>query len=487
MATSDQQASAPSSATPVDKSQFIRTMAKDMAALGAGGGVSPTPVPTQPQKVVLPEAEPSFWSTPQPKETPAEIVPLPTLEEAAAITTPAPIVAPPAPLPAPTDAERAATLERLRRKVSETAQMSIQSTPAPVEHLEPQQPAPNEWPDIPTPPPTFAPEAAEVERIPTLTREVPEQDTPEVMHTFSSDFANRIDQKNASTFSVLAAQQDAAPLPVPHALTPDTGNKKRVITAVATGVVLLVLAGGGVYATYQFVMGMRNTPVTLVTVPSIVFADEYKELSGGGSVLMGALAGSANETLVAGNVLVTYVSEPLSGEGDMLLTKPAQGGALITALALPAPDILIRNIASESTVGVVNARSQTRAFFALRVESYERTYAGMLTWEPRMQRDLDVLYPLYPAASVPVPEAVPASLTATTTVSTSTPVFVDPVPAQARTRFDDAVVANHDVRILRDTAGNALLLYGYADKQTLLIVRDEDAFETLLARLKNRE
>lgn len=482
MATSDQQAHTPSSATPVDKSQFIRTMAKDMAALGAGSGVSPTPAPTQQQKVVLPETDPSFWSTPQPKETPQETVTLPTLEEAAAITTPAPVVAPPVPVPAPTDAERAATLERLRRKVSESAQMSIQSSPSPAEPLKPQEPIQNEWPDIPTPPPSFVPEVKEVERIPTLARETPEQsDAPEVLHTFSSDFANRIDQKNASTFSVLAAQQDAAPLPVPRALTPDTGSKKRMVAAIATGIVLLILAGGGVYATYQFVMGVRDTPVALITVPSLVFADEYKELSGGGSVLMTALAESASEALVAGNVLVTYINEPFTGEQNMVLTKPAAGGVLIAALSLPAPDILLRNIAPESTVGVVNAGNQTRAFFVLRVESYERTYAGMLTWEPRMQRDLDMLYPLYEASSVP------DTVVATSTTSTSTPVLVAPIQAQARTRFDDAVVANHDVRILRDTTGNTLLLYGYADKQTLLIARDENAFETLLARLKSRE
>jgi hypothetical protein len=126
-------------------------------------------------------------------------------------------------------------------------------------------------------------------------------------------------------------------------------------------------------------------------------------------------------------------------------------------------------------------------FFALRVDSYERTYAGMLTWEPLMARDLALLYPLYPAPEL---QSEPAPIATTTASSTSasattTPAVVrQPVQATARTRFEDEVVANHDVRVLRDTDGRTLILYGYADKRTLLIVRDEASFEALLARLK---
>ena len=493
MATSDDQkerAQETASPAPVDKSQFIRTMAKDMATLG-GTAAAPAPTKKKDERVVLPEPEESFWSKPAPKEVPQEVVELPTLEEAAAITTPAPQPAPPPPPPVQTDAERAATLARLRKKVSDSAQMAIQEYPAPAPALAPQEPTKSEWPDIPTPAPSFAPLADEapVERMPPVVREAPPlpsaSETPEPLHTFKSDFADRIDQKSATTFSVLAAQQDAAPLPIPQALTSNKGDQKRLLVAVASGVILLVLAVGGVYATYQFVMTMRNTPIASISVPSIVFADEYKEVSGTGTALMSALATSANETLVAGNVLVTYVTEPVAGEGDALLTKPAPGGVLVRALELQAPDILLRNIADESTVGIVNADGETRAFFALRVDSYERTYAGMLTWEPLMQRELALLYPLYPATSVPV-----APVVATTTAVASTTPQPEPVtsgPATALTRFADAIVANHDVRILRDTNGRSLILYGYVDKQTLIIARDEAAFETLASRLRSNE
>lgn len=250
--------------------------------------------------------------------------------------------------------------------------------------------------------------------------------------------------------------------------------------AIASGVLLLVLAGGGIYATYQFVMTMRETPIASLTVPSIVFADEYRKLEGAGGALLGALAASANGALVPGNVLVTYIDAQSADASGTPVLGPAGGDAFLRALQVPAPDILLRNIAPASTIGVVNAGGQTKPFFALRVESYERTYAGMLTWEPLLQRDLAVLYPLYPVEAIPAPET--ASSTATT-AATTTSVFTDS-PAPALTRFEDAVVANRDVRVLRDTMGRSLVLYGYADKRTLLIARDEAAFEALLARLK---
>lgn len=479
MATNDPQKEAE---TSEDKSQFIRTMAKDMATLGN----TPPSAQAKPKvapKVVLPEPEESFWSKPMPKEVPQEVVELPTIEEAAAITEAKPTPPPPVP-PVQTDAEREAVLARLRKKVSESSQMNVQQYPAEA----PQAPEPkSEWPDIPTPTPAFAPLAEPVpERIPPVTKEptpLPSAKAAENIHTFKSDFADRIDTKQANTFSVLAAQQDAAPTPVPQALSPDKSGRKRMIAVIASGILLLILAGGGVFATYHLVMTARNTPVAALVVPSIVFADEYKQLSGSGPELLAALAQTATETLVPGNVLVTYVKENTVTEGGDTETVPAPGSVFVRALNLNAPDILLRNIGKDSTVGVVHAGNETRAFFALRVDSYERTYAGMLTWEPLMQGELTLLYPLYPAEEVAAPLPV-ASTTATSTQAASTTPQSAPVQGTALTRFSDAVVANYDVRVLKDTNGKTLLLYGYVNKQTLIIARDETAFEILLGRLK---
>lgn len=523
MATTDQPVPTPEPSAPVDRSQFIRTMAKDMAAIGGtNANVRPTPAPAPKKEeapvagVTLPKTEEPFFERPQSRaEREADMpVSLPSMQEAGAIVTPG--------VEAPKE-DREAVLARLREKVSQNANMSIQQSPAPAVP-EPAGPETEKsWPDIPTPPASFAAPVApaapepvqpawqnvpnpapaftpmaepQPARIPPLER-APGKDTyrepveeaaparpnaapaPDRMHTYSSDFAKRIDTQGASTFSVLAAEQDSA---TPRVATPvqKRGGGKAML-AIGSGVLLVVLAIGGVFMTYQFVMTMRDTPIAALTVPSIIVADEYEELSGTGGELMRALATSAGGAVVPGNVIVTYILEDMTEEGGGIVKTPAGGAAFLRALQVPAPDILLRNIARESAVGVVNAGSESSVFFALRVDSYERTYAGMLTWEPLMLRDLSVLYPLYPTPAAPEPVA---STTATSTAATSTPIMLDPVPASALSRFSDAVVANHDVRILRDTSGRSLLLYGYADKRTLIIARDEAAFEALLPRLK---
>jgi|GEM_PF-641085 len=559
-----------------DRSKYIRTMAKDMA-IAAGTPVvqqaKPVAAPVTKETVdgvTLDKEETPFFEKLHAKseDRPQEIVEIPSMQEAASIVEEAPVplmqkttpyvpsTPPPAPVPDPA-IERAAILERLRQKVGEGAQRSIQQSPAPLASLKPPTvtsdvPAPKEWPDIPAPdfataptsferepialvdpitPPTPTPVAAPVvtetpvpttpeqpaagwsnipsptpdfapfteptpPSIPPVSKETyrepidayvpprPLAATPEALHTYSSDFTNRVDSRGATAFSVLAAQQDAGVQQTPQ-LAVRKETPAKALLAIGTGVLLLILAGGGIFATYQFVTTMQNTPIAALTVPSIVFADEYRQLEGTGSSLLSGLASASNGALVQGNVLVTYILTSTAAEDESIITTPAGGDAFIRALKIPAPDILLRNIAEESSVGVIRSGEETKAFFALRVDSYERTYAGMLTWEPLMTRDLEVLYPLYPAEEISRPDVVIATTTASSTpIATSTPVFSAPVQASARTRFEDTIVANHDVRVLRDTNGRSLILYGYADKRTLLIVRDEAAFEALLARLK---
>lgn len=507
-----------------DRSKYIRTMAKDMATLSGNPSVQ-APAKKLPAKeetvagVTLQTEERPFFEKPQSRDEreAGEPIALPSMQEASTVVEAAPN---PVEVRA---AERAAVLERLRQKVGESAQMSIQQTPVPDVPAPPQAPAEKSWPDIPTPDfsvhppaPVPAPETQKSEwanipapvpqfaplaepapsRLPPVGKESyrePIEETvparplaskgPDVMHTYSSDFSDRIDTKSASTFSVLAAEQDSKTKTAAVLSEPKKSPVKAML-AVATGILLLVLAGGGIFATYQFVMTMRNTPIASLTVPSIVFADEYRELSGTGYELINAFATTASGTLVPGNVLVTYILTDTSGEDGSILRSPAGGAAFVRALQIPAPDILLRNIAEQSTTGVINVEGDTTPFFALRVDSYERTYAGILTWEPLMHRDLGLLYPLYAVESVPDTKDTTATTTATSTPAPiTTAAFATESPA--RTRFEDAIVANHDVRILRDTSGRSLILYGYADKRTLLIVRDEAAFEALLARLKS--
>jgi hypothetical protein len=305
--------------------------------------------------------------------------------------------------------------------------------------------------------------------------EVPKKsaDAPAPFHSYSTDFSDRIDTQHASQFSVLAAE-DA------NAWKAPATKKKLNLLPIIAGVVLVAAGGGGVFAAYHFLS--QAAPIaTAPSVPSLIVPDEKVVLTGSGSTLLKALANQAGQSLPSDEVLLTYTTQATTTKQGVIET-PESGGALITALNLPAPDILIRNIDPSSMVGVVNAGTQTRAFFILRVLSYERTFAGMLAWEPTIGRDLVLLYPSYPA---PPPVQVIQPVVATTT-ATTTPVVVAPVQTlpQLPPQFVDEVVDNHNARALKDSEGRTIIIYGYADPQTLIIARDEAAFTLLIGRLQ---
>ena len=456
-----------------DTSKYIRTYAKDMAALSGKGSqqkAAPTPPPPPPKKevttdgVALPEVDESLITQDRLRKTGDEPIdlndaptsgPVSVLEQTSA-AAPAPAHPAPMPLGPSLNPERDAILARLKARVAQKPAPTFDEPAQEVPHIPPvakpaPPPPPPPRPAPPPPPPAPAPKAPE---------------RPERFHSFSTDAAQHIDTARESKFSALAKQADRERRTVTTTRSARPSVKPSAVVAT-----VFVVAGLGLIGATAYMFLARPGEIAIApSVPTLIAADETKELEGvTGPELLRALRDAANEPLVAGNVLVTYVSTASSSPKGIPFRTPEPGGTLIKALPILAPDILLRNIRPESTVGVISAGDETRAFFILKVSSFERTFAGMLAWERDMRAGLSVLYPEYPNA--PVDTSVE--------VGSSTP----PVVAVAPDSFVDAVVRNYDVRILRDAGGRSIMLYGYRDKETLIIARDEAAFLALVARL----
>jgi hypothetical protein len=470
---------------PSDPSQYIRTYAKDVAQL------TNTAAPVSALSQPAPSAAPHTQSTTDgvtvteydaspinrsgdvsPKQFKQEVVDL-SASDSDGIFAGKELAQAPAPLqgglgsfgggslsaPAQqSEEEREAVLARLRAKVAERQQSAPppQPVPPPTPELTIRDAAPVFTPPATPFPPIPPAPASQPVAPPPLPRELPKSETPSPLHTYSSDFRDRAGREGSSTFSVLAAQSDAgqstrSPLPSP---------RRRSLLPLIAGAAMLLLGIGAATAAYLFTERSGIAPL-MATVPSLIRYDEAVEVTGSGRELLGSVADVAAGGGVSGNVVVTYVT---GGTATTSGSVPQPGGVLIRALSLPIPDILLRNIDQTSTVGVVTAGSETRPFMILKVNSYERTFAGMLAWERTIAQDLAPFYPPY-AVSAPV--------------STSTPAATTTAPAL----FTDAIVSNYDVRILRDSAGRSVLLYGYRGKDMLLIARDEASFSTLITRL----
>lgn len=500
-----------------DSSRYIRTFASDMAKV-SGKASTPAPVPTPPTpKATQPKTETndgvttaevdeslitqdSFNKSEQPLnlDTPSEGDSVSVFEQQVPVSPPQPQQVSLAPN---LSSDREAVLARLKARASGvppqpvvTPSLPQEVPPPPTESLIPTAPASTPLleprktfadtftaprinyreplPEIPATPPTPAPQMAP----PTLPQ-VPANEVPERFHSYTTDFAGQFDTKKASTFSVLAAEADSGRKPVTRIASRRSSQSQ--LSVIVISVLLVVLGAGGVFGAWMYFTNSTPDITPVVSVTSLISYDEKKELTGRtGQELMTELADLSSEPLVSGNVLVAYISTASTTTKGLPFSTPAPGGDLIKALPLLAPDILMRNIEKTSVVGIIQSGSETRPFFVLKVASYERTFRGMLSYEPSMRQALGRLYPPYAKVEVD-----------TGTVGTSTPAVQSPSFSilLEPTGFVDAVVRNYDVRILRDSQGRSILLYGYKDKETLIIARDETAFIDIVTRLNAKK
>ncbi|MFA5996397.1 MAG: hypothetical protein WC790_01590 [Candidatus Paceibacterota bacterium] len=307
----------------------------------------------------------------------------------------------------------------------------------------------------PQPVPTPAPLPPVPEQKPTAS---PEEEKPTPLKTYSSDFSERVHDTHASTATVLAAEQDAASWPSsPGEVQQEP--PRRNYWLIAGGILLLIAGGAGGYFVYSRYAAALAPVIIASGTATPIFVDSHEQISGNDNALTQAIKQSASKPLLLNTVRA------------LSLTGAPDGATVFSSLSVHAPDILLRNIdAAGSMAGIVNTNSGQAPFFILSVGSYRATFSGMLSWERTMLPDLGPFFPMYPVAK-------------TTTASSSTTTPATTAAILARSGFRDEVVSNHDVRVYRDADGRSVLLYGYWDQKTLVIVRDPAAFAEILARL----
>lgn len=364
-----------------------------------------------------------------------------------------------APLPENTPNQKAPPMDgeepekRIRTFASDMDAAKRGGAPSATPPPTPPNPAPR--PAIPGPAAPPAPKAAPPPRPASFNILARAKNPPQ---TYSGDFSDRVKEVHASTATILAAEQDAKARTSSTPPPPDS-SRKNLLYGIAGILLIMVSAAGGYFAYRQYeTTSLPPLPAPKTNAP--IFVDEREEVSGSGTELLQAVKSSINRTLAPGTVRL------LSTAGSM--------GTSTVFLALPVsiPDVLVRNIIpAKSMAGVVHAGGNQSPFFILSVSSYSNAFSGMLAWEPLLPGALAELYLPYPAQT---------AASATTTAATTTQAVKNAPPSVT---FVDVTVANHDVRVYRDTSGRDILLYGFWNQETLIIAKDAAAFAEIAIRL----
>ncbi len=454
--------------------RFIRTFAGDIAVTQKGGKPDLAPIAEHDKLLAAEQAAAPAGSPVTPQSEPAAPGPAPLAPPTAPLPTapippevpqarvPEPVSVPAAPIQGVGDSPkpfewneqmRAAALVRLHAQMAQDKARGVQRST-----------------EISRP---IGVSGEEVEREVEAARVEP-------LRTYSSDFTDQVKSKGASAMTILAAEQDAG-----HAASSVVTPQVKKTLYVSIGIVLLLIGGVGAYIGYRQYQIVNAPVIVAPTLAAPIFFEEKEEVVGRGSAIITAIAASAGKNLPPNTVRLLYSS-------DATTTQET----LFVAARLAAPNIVRRNVVGNgaSMAGILHTNNSAAPFFILGVLSYNETFAGMLSWEKTMPQDLAALFPAYPAQVVSTTIATstasttlqkpattvaskkPAVKTASTTAST-TPLAVQSAG------FRDEVVANHDVRIYRDSEGRVLFLYGYWSQSVLVIARDVAAFTELSERL----
>lgn len=329
-------------------------------------------------------------------------------------------------------------------------------TPAPVPQTSVSTPIPSATPRVaqtssqqrPTTitPPDGAPTHTEVPPVaPTPVAQTPVQqtETPSVspalktLRTYQGDMAGVVRNKNESVATIAVAahkKREDRGESIPLSAARTVPFFKNAFFLILSAVV--IVAGGFSLYTVFFAKSAQNTAIDIRQPESLVDYNTFSTIS-----------------LTDRNTLIETINN-----GRTLLpdTKGSIWFAHITGaspldllkrLTPQAPDVLMRTLTRPYAVGFYRDNNATTFFAGFTVSSYGQAFSGMLAWEPTLYADISEFMPQ----------------------QVNTP----------NTEFTDVIVDNKDVRVLQDTAGQTLVVYGFADQQTLVIAQNEAVFKQI--------
>lgn len=309
------------------------------------------------------------------------------------------------------------------------------------------------------------------------------------LRTFQSDVAEALGQNNTTVTKMVIAENvrkanNDAPVATPNPTKPATAPAEtekivppmtikapEVVTngpapeshPTATRNVLLTLASlllvaGGIYGGLYF---YSQSPV----------ANTSKQVAPKKNGYVGLLSSNIQKRIILGTLVDKRLEDVLAYEKKEAKLDPGQISELyfikgegseqfllsaeefISLSTTKSPEAVRRSLLERFMFGFHNTGTSIEPYIVLKTEFFQNTFTGMLKWEPEMFEDIKAWF------------------------SDKT------LSAQS---FTDKILKNKDIRELKDNAGNTVILYGFLDKETLVITTNEATFLEVLDRFEKQ-
>lgn len=240
-------------------------------------------------------------------------------------------------------------------------------------------------------------------------------------------------------------------------------NQVRRRSAILFAVAIFLVLGAAAFFGVFLIMGERAGIPAETSQSAILFAENGVPfpLTSASSIELKRILAQARlgggGTLGSITRIIPTVSET-TAEGTPT-GRPATLEEFLRAIGARAPEELYRALPQDFFFGI-HTVDENAPLFVIPVASYERAFASMLRWEETLNADLSPVF-------TPVPDQVIGS---------------GGLPEKRR--FEDVVMRNYDVRVLKDDAGTIELYYSFPTRELLVIAESPYSFTEILSRLR---
>jgi len=303
----------------------------------------------------------------------------------------------------------------------------------------------------------------------------PEQITKEnsplkQIRTFQGDVADALSKQKESLVSIQRSEHALkeahkvfSPPKSPEEILESKSNKKLLLLLVGS----FVLIGlGGLASWYAYVDYTEKTASPIIQrapnkflVSANIVNIDTQDISRESLILN--IQKEQKKEIKEGTIVQIQLQKQLATTTTLISTRD-----FLNILESRAPGSLVRSFNPLFMLGFLGKNTRlaenigtVHPFILIKLDSFENAFPGMLEWEKNMQSDL---LPLF--------------------VSSTTPTNI-----ASETTFEDVVIQNKDVRMLRNLTEQAVLLYTFFDNKMLIITDNENSLKIIVDKLNTEK
>lgn len=282
------------------------------------------------------------------------------------------------------------------------------------------------------------------------------------IHTLKDDLQDVVKEKKISLVRAVALEQTKK-MGQEHFTRAETAsqiNRPRRTLMIFIVTLLVIFGGIFLYSAYSFMRVGTSESAKPQDVP-LIFAENTAAFPIGSLSAVDikrSLSYARQPNAPLGSI--TRITPTVQRDtNNVLENRPAIIEEFLQAIGAQVTPGLIRALSSNFFLGI-HTVDENAPVLVIPVSSYERAFAGMLAWESTINADLSPLF-------TPVPSQT-----------------IDANGLLVDRKFQDAILHNYDIRVLRDDSGAIQLLYSFPTRAILIIAESPNSFTELLSRLR---